>query len=91
MSGGSPKHTRRARTHVSPRPVVVNGWGFSGHAGFTQRAGESTARGRLYRIEGETLPVSAIAERLGVSVRSAQRRMQLAKAGSGPVTWEALR
>lgn len=84
-----PRPTTRA--HVSPRPVVANAWGFAGYAGFSQRAGASTARGGLYCIEGETLTVIAIAERLGVSVRSAQRRMQRAKAGSGPVTWGALR
>ena len=93
MSGGSPQRTSRARAHVSPRTVVTNGWGFSGYAGFVQRAGASTTRRHTggYHIEGETLSVAEIAERLGVSVRAAQRRMREAQARSGPVTWEALR
>lgn len=90
MSGGSPQHPPRARAHVSPRPVVVNGWGFAGYAGFNHRAGAATARGCVYRIEGETLTMAAIAQRLGVSARTVQRRMQAARHG-GPVTWEALR
>lgn len=81
------------RAHVSPRPTQGNGWGFFGHEGFNRRGGEAFARKRTaaYHIEGETLTLAELAVRLGVSERSARRKLQQAQAADGPVTWEALR
>lgn len=54
------------------------------------------ARGRCknvavaWWIEGELLTAMQIAARLGVARDTANRKLKLAREGSGPVTWAAL-
>jgi hypothetical protein len=52
-------------------------------------AAKSTA-GAVYRIEGESLTMVEIAQRLGVLPSTAQSRMRKLRGASGAVTWARL-
>lgn len=66
---------------------------FVGTKGFRNRAGQSTARTvrAVLGIEGESLTIRQVAERLGVSKVAAENRLRRERAKSGPVTWAGLR
>lgn len=65
---------------------------FTARAGFRQRAGAATRRRNLavYCIEGETLTLAQMAERLGVSESTVSTRLKRAAGMDGPVTWARL-
>lgn len=66
---------------------------FVGARGFRHRAGQSTARTRraVLGIEGESLTIRQVAERLSVSQEAAETRLRRERAKPGPVTWAGLR
>lgn len=78
---------------IRPGSIESCGVRFVGTAGFRKRAGESSARSlrAVLGIEGESLTIAQIAERLGVSSTVAEDRLRRERKRPGPVTWAALR
>lgn len=62
----------------------------AGRAAEYARRGHNRRPANVYRIEGESLTLAEIAERLGVSARRASERMRRARERPGAVKWEWL-
>lgn len=57
---------------------------------YGRRGAVKSTAGAVYRIEGESLTMVEIAQRLGVPPTTAQSRMRKLRDATGPVTWARL-
>ena len=66
---------------------------FQARRGFRQRAGQAIRARNLavYCVEGESVTLEQMAQRLGVSETTVRNRLKRAAQGDGTVTWESLR
>lgn len=51
---------------------------------------KAKAAGNLVVVDGESVSLAAMAERLGVSQSTANKRLRVAQGMDGPVTWAKL-
>jgi hypothetical protein len=58
---------------------------------YAQRSARRNRAAHAYMIEGETLTLTAIAARLGISVAALGERMKVSRRRPGPLTWDSLR
>lgn len=80
--------------NAGPRDRVESvGRNFVGYAGTRDRGRATSVRKTqaTYCIEGETLTLAQVADRLGVHRTTASDRLRRERAKDGPVTWEGLR
>lgn len=59
-------------------------------SGYGRRGAAKSTANCVYRIEGESLTMEEIAQRLGVPRTTAQSRMRKLRGATGPVTWARL-
>jgi GTP-sensing pleiotropic transcriptional regulator CodY len=60
-------------------------------SGYGRRGAAKSTAGAVYRMEGESLTMVEIADRLCITPSAAQNRMRKLRGATGAITWARLR